>query len=109
MALISATGAGARLRVRLTPRANTDALDGLAVDSAGEPYVAARVRAAPEDGRANAALEALLAAHVRARRGDVHVAKGQAGRVKLVEFVGIGAADLERRLALAPMQQKSAP
>ena len=109
MALISATQTGARLRVRLTPRAAADAVDGVATDSAGEPYLAARVRAVPEDGRANAALEALLAARAGAPRSAVRVAKGQAGRLKLVDFTGIAAAELEQRLAVAPIVRKSAP
>ncbi len=46
---------------RLTPKGGRDAIDGVARLSDGTSVLLARVRAAPEDVRANEALRALLA------------------------------------------------
>eukprot|EP01037_Dinobryon_pediforme_P032735 gene32735-37828_t len=53
---------GVRLRVRLTPKSSRDALDAQERLADGSVVLTARVRAVPEDGKANAALEALIAA-----------------------------------------------
>jgi len=53
-----------------------------------------RVSAAPERGRANAALEALLAEALDVPRGRVRVVSGHTSAQKLVEIEGID----ERRL-----------
>ena len=45
----------------------------------------ARVTAPPEDGRANAALEELLASLLGVPRGDVSVVTGRTSRRKVVE------------------------
>ena len=45
----------------------------------------ARVAAPPEDGRANAALEELLASLLGVPRGDVSVVAGRTSRRKVVE------------------------
>ncbi len=47
--------------MRLTPRADRDGLGGISVQADGREYLQARVRAAPADGEANAALVALFA------------------------------------------------
>jgi uncharacterized protein YggU (UPF0235/DUF167 family) len=52
---------GIRLRVRLTPKGGRDALEGVEAIADGRSILKARVRAAPEKGAANAALEALVA------------------------------------------------
>jgi len=62
-----------RLAVRLTPRAAEDRLDGWSRDAQGRPVLNARVRAAPVEGEANAALEALLATALFRPRSAVRV------------------------------------
>jgi hypothetical protein len=52
------------------------------VDSAGQPFVKARVRAAPEDGAANAALCALIAKTVGRPKSAVSVVRGATARLK---------------------------
>jgi uncharacterized protein YggU (UPF0235/DUF167 family) len=52
------------------------------------------VRAAPENGAANAAVEALLAKRLKVARTSVHVAKGASSRVKMVDIDGLDAASL---------------
>jgi len=58
------------------------------------------VLAAPEKGRANRAVVALLAERLDLPRRDVEIVAGHAGRDKVVSLAGIGRAELERRLDL---------
>jgi uncharacterized protein YggU (UPF0235/DUF167 family) len=60
-----------------------------------------RVAAAPEAGRANAALEALLAAALGVRKSAVRVAAGHAAPRKRVEVEGLLQHELEQRLKIA--------
>jgi hypothetical protein len=78
-----------RLTVRLTPRAQADRLDGWSRDEAGRPLLNARVRAAPTEGEANAALEALLARVLFRPPSAVRVVKGGSARLKQVEIDGV--------------------
>lgn len=75
------------LRVRLTPRSSRDALDGIGSTAEG-PAVKARVRAIPEDGKANAALEALLADILNLPKSAVAVMSGAKSRIKLLAIAG---------------------
>ena len=84
-----------RLSVRLTPRADADRLDGWSRDEAGRPVLNARVRAAPTEGEANAALEALLAKALFRPRTAVRVVKGGSARLKQVEIDGLEAGALD--------------
>ncbi len=83
---------GFLLAVRLTPRGGADRIDGWETDAAGRRYLKARVRAAPEDGRANAALEALLAARLGLPKSAVRVARGTTARLKQVAIEGMAEA-----------------
>jgi uncharacterized protein YggU (UPF0235/DUF167 family) len=79
---------GLRIRVRLTPRGSRDALEGIEMLADGRAVFKARVRAAPEKGLANAALEALIAQALRVPKSAVSVVFGGTGRVKVVEVSG---------------------
>lgn len=85
-----------RLAVRLTPRGGKDRVEGWAEDEAGRRYLKVRVSAAPVEGEANAALEALLAKALKIPRSRVRVASGQTARLKQVELEGIEARDIAR-------------
>ena len=87
-----------RLHVRLTPRADADRIDGWTTDADGRPVLAVRVRAAPIEGEANAALEALIAKALGVRKSSVFVARGGQSRLKAVEVEGLDAAEAERTL-----------
>lgn len=80
--------------MRLTPSGGADRIDGLALDPEGQRYLKARVRAAPEDGKANAALEALIAKAIGVAKGKVSVARGGASRMKTLEIEGVSEADV---------------
>ena len=84
-----------RLVARLTPRAADDRLDGWSRDEAGRAVLNARVRAAPVEGAANAALEALLARALFRPRSAVRVVKGGSARLKQVEVDGVDDAALQ--------------
>lgn len=92
-------GALSRLTVRLTPSGGADRIDGLAHDDAGLPYLKARVRAAPEDGKANAALEALIAKAFGVAKGKVKVVRGTTARLKALEIDGASDADVAAFIA----------
>ncbi len=77
---------GLTLVVRLTPKGGRDAIDGVETMSDGKCVLKARVRAAPEDGKANAALAELIAKTLRLPRSAVTVAAGHTSRVKTLEI-----------------------
>jgi uncharacterized protein len=88
---------GVLIAVRLTPRAARDGVDGVKQGPSG-PYVQARVRAVPEDGRANAALAELVADEVGVPKSTVTVVSGQTARLKSLHIAGEPAA-LSARIA----------
>lgn len=61
----------------------------------------ARVAAPPEGGKANRALEELLADVLGVRRDRVSVVAGRAARRKVVEVEGLEAPEIARRLEAA--------
>ena len=73
---------GVALTLRLTPKGGRDAIDGMATLADGETVLLARVRAAPEDGKANAALAALVAEAAGVAKSAVRLVGGGKSRVK---------------------------
>jgi uncharacterized protein (TIGR00251 family) len=73
--------------VRLTPKSARDEVVGLE-DFAGETVLKARVRAPPESGRANAALEKLIAKWLGVPQSSVAVVQGGKSRLKHVAIEG---------------------
>jgi uncharacterized protein len=63
--------------------------------------VVARVTAPPVDGRANAALVALVAKRAGVPKRNVTIARGQRSRDKLVRVRGVAEAELRRSLGLS--------
>jgi uncharacterized protein YggU (UPF0235/DUF167 family) len=92
-----------RLVVRLTPRADADRIDGWSCDAAGRPLLRARTSASPTDGRANAALERLIAKALGLPPSAVTVAAGASSRIKTLQIDGADEALVRRRLG-APSQ-----
>lgn len=79
---------GLDLFVRLTPKSSTDAIGGVATSDDGSVHLLARVRAAPEKGAANAALERLLARTFGLPPSTVRVVSGATSRLKTVRLSG---------------------
>ena len=78
---------GVTLPVRLTPKSSRDELVGIE-DHGGECMLKARVRAVPEAGRANEALETLIAKWLGLPPSTVTVAHGGKSRLKQVAVTG---------------------
>jgi len=76
---------------RLTPRSSKEAVDGV-VETADGPAFQARVRAIPEDGAANKALEELIARWLGVPKSSVTLAAGGKSRLKTLRIVGDPAA-----------------
>lgn len=74
--------------VRLTPQGGRDAFEGAERLSDGRSVLRARVRAVPEDGKANAALEGLLAGKLGIARSHVAVVQGKTARLKTLSVAG---------------------
>lgn len=68
--------------VRLKPMASRDAIEGMREDAAGNRVLAVKVTAVPEKGKANAALEKLLAKAMGVAGGRVEVVGGLTSRNK---------------------------
>ncbi len=81
-----------RFQVRLTPKGGRDAVEGWAKASDGTTHLRARVRAAPEDGKANAALVALLAKALDVPKSSLAIASGEKARLKTIAIAGDTAA-----------------
>jgi hypothetical protein len=84
------------INVKAIPRAARDEIVGWLAGA-----LKIRVAAPPQDGRANAALEALLAATLGLRKSAVRVAAGHGSARKRLEIDGLDRAELDRRLAAA--------
>lgn len=81
---------GLDLFVRLTPKSSADAIDGVRTAADGSVHLAARVRAVPDKGAANVALERLLADRLNLPKRDVSVVAGSTSRLKTVRLTGDG-------------------
>lgn len=96
------TATGIELFVRLTPRGGADRIDGLVPDVDGGSRLAARVRAVPEKGAANTALERLVADALGVPRGTVCVIAGHTSRLKSVAVAGDPEALARKAMAAVP-------
>lgn len=87
-----------RIRVRLTPKSSRDEIGGVEETSEG-PAFKARVRAVPEDGKANAALIRLMSDWLNVPKSSVTLAAGARSRCKTLIVSGAEAKVAERHLA----------
>jgi hypothetical protein len=72
----------------LTPSASVDGIDGLVEDAAGMVRLKARVRAVPENGKANRAIEKLIAKRLKIAKSTVSVVSGETSRNKTIRIDG---------------------
>jgi uncharacterized protein (TIGR00251 family) len=79
---------GVVLQVRLTPKSSRDALEGVEVLADGACVLKARVRAVPEDGKANDALVALVAKSLKTPASRIRIASGATSRHKSLFLEG---------------------
>lgn len=92
---------GIVIAVRLTPKSARDAVEGLARTADGKVHLKARVRAVPEKGKANKALEKLLASWLQVPSSSVSVISGDTARLKSVLVSGEAAILADRFACLA--------
>jgi len=78
-----------RIAVHVTPKSGRDEVAGW---RGGE--LSLRVTAAPEGGKANAAVAAVLAGALGVPKSSVRVVRGETSRHKQVEVDGVGEAEL---------------
>jgi uncharacterized protein (TIGR00251 family) len=86
----SASPGGVSLTVRLTPKGGRDAIDGIETMSDNRAVLKIRVRAAPSEGEANAALIKLIAKAVGVPPRDVSLVAGATARIKRLNISGDG-------------------
>ena len=91
----------ARLTLRVAPGAASTAVVG----RHGRGWKL-RVAAAPENGKANAAVIRLLADVLDLRERDVAIVSGQGSRDKTVALTGIDRDEADRRLADASLDSR---
>jgi uncharacterized protein (TIGR00251 family) len=88
---------GLVLHIRLTPKGGRDAIDGIEPLSNGQSVLKVRVRAVPEDGKANKALIKLIADTLDCAASSIEIVSGATARIKTLKIVGDGQA-LGKRL-----------
>ena len=81
-------GDGVRVRLRVQPRARRNQVGGLAAEADGGAALKVAVTAAPEDGKANAAVIALLADAWDVPKSSLTVVAGATDRRKTIHLQG---------------------
>jgi uncharacterized protein len=79
---------GVRMRLKVQPRARRNQVGGLAPEADGGAALKVAVTAPPEDGKANAAVIALLADAWSMPKSRLSVVAGAAGRRKTIHLQG---------------------
>ncbi|TIP40441.1 MAG: DUF167 domain-containing protein, partial [Mesorhizobium sp.] len=87
--------------VRLTPKAALDRIDGIEIAADGRSHLKARVRAVPENGAANQALERMMAKALGVPVSAVSVVAGGTSRLKTLRILGDATELLERLQTLS--------
>ncbi|RMF12323.1 MAG: DUF167 domain-containing protein [Alphaproteobacteria bacterium] len=78
---------GFTLAVRVVPKADRNAVVGVAVTGDGQEVLRLKVTAAPDKGRANTAVVALLAKAWKIPKKSIMVASGATSRHKVLRIV----------------------
>ena len=94
-----AAGSGCSLRVRVEPRASRDRVAGFRVAGSGEHVLRLSVTAPPADGKANAAVLALLAEALGTPKSRLAIVRGHGARDKVVAVELLSLEEVRERLA----------
>ena len=86
--MIQSVATGIRLRLKVAPKAKRNAIGGWLDEPDGSRMLKVAVTAAPEDGKANAAVIALLAKEFGVAKSAISVVAGATDRRKIVEIRG---------------------
>jgi hypothetical protein len=101
---VTRRGSKVRFVVSLTPKGHRDAIEGWMEGADGAAQLKARVAASPEDGKANAALIALLANSLAVPKAAIEIVAGKSARLKIVDVTGNAAALTASLEALGKMK-----
>ena len=93
MVTLSASGSGVQFPVRAQPKASRNTVVGVQGDR-----LKVAVTAAPSGGKANRAIERVLAKALGVRSSAVEVVSGRTARDKLIRVAGLSVKEAERRL-----------
>jgi uncharacterized protein (TIGR00251 family) len=91
-----ASAGGIRLRLKVAPKAKRNEIGGWLDEPDGSQMLKIAVTAAPEDGKANAAVIALLAKEWGVAKSAISVVAGATDRRKIVEIRGQSAELMQR-------------
>lgn len=88
--------------IRVHPRASRNAIevDGKCPDVKPSVKIMVRVTAAPEGGKANDAVVALLAKRLRVPKRSVRIVRGHKSRNKRIRIEGISATKVSERFQI---------
>ena len=81
------------LHVKVTPKASKNEIIGWEGDQ-----LKVRLTAAPEKGKANHSLIALLSKTLKIAKSRIHILKGETSRLKIVEIEGETLSTLKKKL-----------
>jgi len=79
---------GIFIRVRLTPKASANRVDGISADADGKGTLKVRVTAIPEAGKANKALIRLLSKEWKMAKTELSLHRGETDRNKIFFVAG---------------------
>ena len=99
-------GADLLLAIRLTPKASRQRIGGTFTDAAGARWLQASVTAPPDKGKANAALIALLASHLKVPTSSILLETGDTNRLKRLRISG-AAAQTEDALRVVATEERN--
>ena len=85
-AICAALERGESLAVHAIPKASANRIEGYEEDAQGKRWLRVRITAAPEAGKANAALVKFLAKQLGLKASALEVASGAASRYKLLKY-----------------------
>ncbi len=85
---LTAEARGVRVAVRVTPRANSDEVNGVERGADDKLWVIARVRAIPDRNKANVAIAKLIADEIGVAKTSVSVLSGATNRNKILLIEG---------------------
>ena len=94
-----AAGSGCSLRIRVQSRASGDRVAGFRVTGSGEGVLRLSVTAPPADGKANAAVLALLAEALGTPKSRLAIVRGHGARDKVVAVESLSLEEVRKRLS----------
>jgi hypothetical protein len=90
---VTSFAGGARLRVRVQPRASRDEVTGIQGDC-----LRVKLTAPPVDGEANERLVKFLGRFFSCGKSRIRIIRGIAGRCKLLEITGVTEEEIRSRI-----------